>query len=529
MSLQVGYLGTLFTDDRTWFTNSQNLTFRVSNGVPNQLTESISPWVNNARAGWHALFAQEQWTLGRLTLQGALRFDRATSWFPQQQEGPSRFLPTAIVFPETKGVESYKDLSPRIGATYDVFGNGKTALKFNLGKYLEGVGTASNYANANPTNRLPISVGGAFSTGGVTRTWTDANGNFKPDCNLLNPLVQDLRSSGGDFCGQISNLKFGQNVLTNNFDPALLNGWGVRPSDWSLGLSIQQQILPRASVEVAYARRSFHGFTVNDNLLAQNSDYTSFSITTPQDSRLPGGGGQVISGLYDVSPALAGQISNLVTDSGKYGKTYQYFNGVDVSLNVRTAGGLTLQGGTSTGQNVADACDVRANLPELNLGLGAGLVGSTVSTTSPYCHVAYGVLTQLRGLGSYTIPKIDVQLSGVFQSKPGALLAANYAVPNAAVVPSLGRSLSGNATNVTVNLVAPGTRYGDRINQLDFRVAKLLRFGRTRTMIGADLYNALNSSAILSYNNTFVPGGTWLQPISVLTGRMIRISAELNF
>jgi len=183
----------------------------------------------------------------------------------------------------------------------------------------------------------------------------------------------------------------------------------------------------------------------------------------------------------------------------------------------------------STGQNVADACDVRAHLPELNTGIGAGLVGSTVSTTSPYCHVAYGMLTQVRGLGSYTVPKIDAQVSAIFQSKPGALLSANYAVPAATVAQSLGRLPSGNVTNVTVNLLEPGSMYGDRINQLDFRFAKLLRFGGTRTMVSLDLYNTLNSSAVLTYNNTFVPGGTWLQANSILTGRLARISAEFSW
>src|SRR5262249_28506462 len=158
-------------------------------------------------------------------------------------------------------------------------------------KYLEGVGTSSTYANVNPTNRLPITGGGAFSTGNITRTWTDANGNFVPDCDLLNANANDARAFGGDFCGQISNLRFGQNVLTNNFDPALLTGWGVRPSDWSLGVSIQQQLLPRASVEVAYARRSFTGFTVTDNTLTQKSDYTQYSVVAPLDPRLPDGGG----------------------------------------------------------------------------------------------------------------------------------------------------------------------------------------------------------------------------------------------
>ena len=95
-SLKIGYLQTLMTDDRTWMTNDQNLTYRVDNGVPNQLTESISPWVNNTRVAWNALYAQEQWTVDRLTLQGALRFDHAWSWFPAQQEGPSRFLPVPI-------------------------------------------------------------------------------------------------------------------------------------------------------------------------------------------------------------------------------------------------------------------------------------------------------------------------------------------------------------------------------------------------------------------------------------------------
>jgi hypothetical protein len=527
-SLKIGYQGTLLISDRVWSTNNQNLTYRLNNGVPNQLTESISPWTDLSHAAWHALFAQEQWTFRRLTLQGALRFDRASSWFPEQQEGPSRFLPVAVSFPETKGVDSYKDITPRLGVAYDVFGNGRTALKLNVGKYLEGVGVQLNYINTNPILRMPRSTG-QFGTAGVTRTWTDANGNFEPDCDLLNPLANDRRGSGGDFCGQISNLAFGQKVLSDNYDPALLAGWGVRSSDWSLGLSVQQQLLPRMSIEVAYQRRWFNGFTLNDNLLTKSSDYSAYSITAPRDSRLPDGGGYVISNLYDVSPALSGQISNLVTDSASYGDWYQYFSGVDVTLNVRTRGGLTFQGGTSTGQNVADACAVRASLPELNVGIGGGLVGSTVSSTSPYCHVAYGVLTQLRGLGAYTIPKIGLQVSGVFQSKPGALLSGNYAVPAAVVAQSLGRLPSGNVTSVTINLVEPGSMYGDRLNQLDFRAAKILRFGRSRTTVGVDLYNVLNSSAILTYNNVFVPNGPWLQPNSVLTGRLARISAQFDF
>jgi hypothetical protein len=172
---------------------------------------------------------------------------------------------------------------------------------------------------------------------------------------------------------------------------------------------------------------------------------------------------------------------------------------------------------------------VRANLPEVSVGIGAGLVGSTVSPTSPYCHVAYGWLTQLRGVGTYTVPKVDALISAVFQSKPGALLSANWAAPAGTVAQALGRAPSGNVTNVTINLITPGSLYGDRINELDLRFAKNFKFGSRRSMVAVDLYNALNANPILTYNNSFTPGGPWLQPNSILTGRLARFSAEFSW
>jgi len=97
------------------------------------------------------------------------------------------------------------------------------------------------------------------------------------------------------------------------------------------------------------------------------------------------------------------------------------------------------------------------------------------------------------------------------------------------IAQALGRAPGGNPANVTVNILEPGKMYGDRINQLDFRIAKILKFGRTRSMIGIDLYNALNSSAVLTYNNAFVPNGTWLQPQTILTARLLKFSGEITF
>jgi hypothetical protein len=533
-TFKAGYQHALMTDDRTWMTNNHALTYRVDNGIPNQLTQSISPWVNDARAGWDAVFVQEQWTRRRLTLQGAVRFDRARSWFPEQREGPSRFLPTPIVVPTTRGIDSYTDLTPRFGVAYDLSGTGTTAVKLSIGKYLEGVGVSGIYANTNSTLRMPQTTP-AFGPAGVTRAWTDSNRNFVPDCNLLSPDAQDLRANGGDLCGVLSNVRFGQNVLTNAYDASVLSGWGVRPSDSNLTVSLQQQIGQRSSVDVTYTRRSFRGFTVADNLSLQPSDLTPFSIVAPLDPRLPQGGGYLVEGLYDVTPGKAGQVNNLVTGSAAYGEWHQYFNGIDVTVAARVAGSFTFAGGTSTGQTVADNCEVRARLPELattttgTTAFGAGVIGSAVTPVSPYCHVAFGVLTQARGLFSYLVPALDVEMAATFQSKPGALLAANYSAPNSVVAQSLGRPLSGNASTVTVNLIAPGGLYGNRINQLDVRLAKVFRSGRFRTVVGVDIYNVLNSNAVLAYNNTFVPEGPWLQPLMILTPRLFKFTAALDW
>ena len=109
-----------------------------------------------------------------------------------------------------------------------------------------------------------------------------------------------------------------------------------------------------------------------------------------------------------------------------------------------------------------------------------------------------------------------------------------YSKPPSAVAQSLGRPLSNGAPLVTVNLIAPGVLYGDRVNEFDVRFAKILKFGRTRTNVGIDLYNLLNSAAVLSYNATFNTtvlsgAGSWLQPNSVLQPRFIKLSATIDF
>jgi len=143
-----------------------------------------------------------------------------------------------------------------------------------------------------------------------------------------------------------------------------------------------------------------------------------------------------------------------------------------------------------------------------------------------YCHQESPFLTQVKLLGSYTVPRIDAIVSGTFQSVPGPQILANYNAPNASVAAVLGRPLAGGATNITLQLVEPGTLYGERVNQVDLRFSKRFRFSRRSVNINADLYNALNSDTVLSVNNAFA---VWQRPTLNLNARYVTIGAQFDF
>jgi hypothetical protein len=189
---------------------------------------------------------------------------------------------------------------------------------------------------------------------------------------------------------------------------------------------------------------------------------------------------------------------------------------VDVNMSARIRNGLTVQGGTSTGRTSTNSCEIRAKLPETAL-------------LNPFCDTATPWLTQVKFLAAYTVPRIDVQVSGTVQNTPGPIANATFVASNALVQPSLGRPLSGGAANVTVNLIEPSSLYANRINQVDLRIGKVLRFGRAKAAINLDMFNALNSSSVLAVNSAF--GGTtpWQRPQSILQARLLKISTQFDF
>jgi hypothetical protein len=539
-NLKAGYQGSYLVSDFEYDTNISQLAYRFQNHVPNQFTYRLPAFQTADRTRVAALYVQDTWTRNRLTVQGALRFDQSSSFSPSEHNGTtltSAFNAAPITTVPTDGVSAYRDISPRFGIAYDVFGNGKTAVKFNYGRYLAPATNDTIYTQNNPANRI---VG--YNTTAVSRSWTDTNGNYVVDCNTLNPAAQTV--PGGDVCGAVTgnSLNFGRPGTSTRVNPALLNGWNIRPSDSQWGVNLQQELLPRVSLEVGYNRRSWSHFTVTDNTLVGPSDYDKWVINAPKDSRLPGGGGYPIT-MYTMTAAAAARgADNYVTFETDYGPArINYWQGVDVTVNARLRGNLTLQGGTTTGRAINDNC------------------ASIVNVDSPdprFCRQVDPIETTLRGFASYMVPKIGVQVSATLRSQPPILFQANnptvflgiqptvapvaaaiWNVPNTVVQSLLGRLPPGGlATGTTpVLLVDNATKFAadNRRTQVDMRFAKILRFSGQRLDVGLDLQNLLNTNYgtvfETQYDYVAQNGGTWLNPTTILGPRFARVNLTFSF
>ena len=527
-SMKVGaQLQTTFNAFPVAYYNNHRLHYNFANGVPTGFQMFANWGANNPfDMDTTALYAQDTWTMGRLTLQGGLRFERITSFYPESHFVQDVFLPVALTFPAQSAGVGPKDLNPRVGATYDVFGTGKTAFKFSLGRYPTADNAYGVYGLLQqPANRVATNT---------VRAWQDLNGNFRPDCNMLNMAPQSPATTGSiDVCGA-GNPNFGRAVVATTYDPAVLNGWNIREYSWDLSAGVQQEILPRVGLEVIYVRRSWGNHTVTDNRAYAASDFDRFSITAPAHASLPNGGNFIVDGLYELKADRPfGLLDNFVTFQKNFGNVSETYNGVDITVSARTLIGLAVQGGASIGRSAFDNCEVLQALPEARSTFGVRSPESFCDHQTPY-H------SNLKGLATYTVPRIDAQVAGTWSSRafvgtnfPGIAaqsLAATWVATNAQIAPGLGRPLSGNQAVALVNIVEPGSMYGDRVNQIDFRVGKLLRYGRTRTTVSYDLFNVFNESPVTTYNGTFAgPGTTWLQPTAILAGRVSKISVQLDW
>jgi hypothetical protein len=503
---------------------------------------SIQPYcptpAKNKVSSEGGFFVQDKWTIDRVTLSMGLRFDWFNSENPGYHLGPSLLTPNRNYDVPAFKTTAYKDWTPKIAAAYDLFGDGRTALKLNYGRYVLGQALVVGGLASQPGYNVQLTS---------SRTWVDNNRNFIPDCDLTNQLAQGPTLTGSqnqiDTCNAPvgANLNFYDDQLRPNLavqDDARY-GWGKRPYSWEVSVSAQHELNQGMSVYGGVFWRWFGNFLVTDNTTGTVADYTPFSVTSSLIPASPAsaGGESLPSAIntgtfFNINPGV--QVNNLQGLSKTMfpgSNVYDRWFGYDIGLNARLPQGIIFQGGLSTGHQTTDFCDVQDPAKAGNNALVEMLVTANQSLAS--CHMAQNWLPQVKFLGSYTIPKIDVQLGASFQSIPGVEYSAQYAAPNSDLARpvasgGLGRLPSGGVATgtTTVNLIQPGTLYGPRFNQIDARLGKVLRFGRTRSVVSLDVFNLLNSDTISNASALYI---TWLAPQAVVAPRLMKVSMTYDF
>jgi hypothetical protein len=509
--------------------NVEPITYNA--GVPVSVTLRLPSDRRDSIKADTGLYAQDRWTIKRATLNLGLRYD----WFIGETDPssiPASALSQAITFNNcpngqnsltagcTGVVENWKDIDPRVGISYDVFGNGKTAVKASVARYVNGeqIGTANA---SNPVTTVGLSD---------TRAWSDTDGNGSPfDANgnlELNELTKSANSAN-----------FGNLVpTTTTTDPATLNGFGKRPYNWEYSASVQHQLFPRIGVNGDWYRRSFGNQTFTEDPRLSPASYDTFCITAPSDPSLPGGGGYPVCGLADLKPSVVaglGPVANVTTFDSNFGGITNIFEGFDVSATARLKGGTFFNVGINAQKNIMNTCNLNL-LGPYSTTTSTGT--ETFADGSRACDQVFPYRPDVKVSGSHTFP-LGIVLSGTYQFSQGPNILANWAISNAIAIAGnngangLGRNLASNVTSKTVSIIEPGTQYATNLNQLDVRGSKRLAFGRSHIRIDADLYNVFNTNWPYTLNNTFTTAATsqWLRPTNVLQGRLFKIGGQFDF
>jgi hypothetical protein len=434
------------------------------------------------------LFAQDTWSINRLTLNLGARYDVFNASVPAQSAAAGNWI-QARNFPEIPNVPDWNDWSVRLAGAYDVFGTGKTAIKVNASKYI--AAAAAGFAQTfNPMN---------YST--QTRAWIDIDGNKS---------VLDAAGNiqFNEVIGGTSN--FGQ--ITNRPDPNLERGY-----NWEYSGSVQHEVIDRVSVNAGYYRRNFSNIEVLDHQNLAHSDWTTFGVTTPTDPRLPLSGQPIT--MYTLNPGAVGRATDNLRTFSTINSTI--YNGFDLSANMRRQK-LLLFGGVTTERRAVIDCDGNT---------------STTGNGSPrdnpnalrFCDSVPPFRTTFKMSFAYQMPW-EFQLSGTYMAIPGPSVSANYTV-TAAIA---GRAIIGSTaggTTIPVNLVESNTMFLDYQKNLNLRLARSFRVNRTRIQGFADIFNLLNAGTVVRVNETYAATGTnaWMTPTAIMEARYVRFGVQMSF
>ena len=313
-------------------------------------------------SAYDGLFAQDQWTRSRMTLNAGVRLDILNASIPAQSYPDTPFV-AARSFPAVNNAPNWKDINP---ADW------------------RGLRSVRQWHHRTEGQHRPIRPGGDHRVrrqrqpdrhlGEPGQSVVDRSERQRRARLRLQEPAAQLRVRQGQ------QPNFGGSGPATTYDPNLLDGWGQRPFDWEFQTGIQQQFRQGVSLNVTYTRHWWGNFLVNDDRNTSPSDYTPYCVTAPLDSRLPGGGGNQLCGFYDINPDKFGNVDNFVTYSKNYGEQSDIYNGVDVSVATRLPRGVLLQGGFNTGHEVWDNCGVVGSVDNTASALATDIARAGVNT-----------------------------------------------------------------------------------------------------------------------------------------------------
>jgi hypothetical protein len=441
------------------------------------------------------IYAQDSWKMGRLTVNPGLRFEHFKGSLPRQTAPAGRFV-GARDFEPVDNLPLFNNWLVRVGGAYDLFGDGRTALKASAGRYTQQ--SATDFQDL----YQPMVV--AFQE----IAWTDLNGNDIAEgalgCVYLTPGCE------------INTLQIPATFGTRRNrkpDPSL-----ARPYQMVYNVGVTRELRPALGVSANYYRRRYHDIPYTTDLTKPISGPSS--VYTPYQIPDPRGNGQSIA-IYNIDPTALRTIEELDRTSPN---NTAAFDSIDVGINMRLANGAFLQGGTATGRTRSSICDgPDPNSYTSNFPLVGVLTGGLRYCDQRQFDIPWR--THFKLSGAYPLP-YGLRVSAVFQSTAGDPLVYSYIVTAAAF-----RNLTGVAlgqSSVTVYpLNEPGSAYYDRVNQLDFTIAKSFKAGSWRITPDVSLFNMLNANPI--YSQVTAYGPALGNPLRILEARLVRFGVQARF
>jgi carboxypeptidase family protein/TonB-dependent receptor-like protein len=352
-----------------------DMTAQYRNGAPDSVIVYNTPIAPNEHQYNPALFVQDSWTLkNRFTINAGVRYDQFRGVIPASTAPGGTFV-GARSFSEIDSVPNWKTVVPRLAFAYDVFGDGKTALKWNVSKYELRASAGSTVVPFNP-----------MRLNSEARSWVDSNGDGIPQLNEIGPSRGTLTQGA-----------------TVALDPNLR-----RPNDWEYTVSFERQLANTLGLAVNYYYRTYRDLFATINQALAPANYIPVTITNPLT-------GQPFV-MYNQDPATANRVSNVQANSDQLSSNY---NGFEIAVDKRMSNRFMLFGGFTAGAQKR-CMNASTNPNDLINNCGYD------SFDSKY-------LANVSG--AYDLP-YGIKLSGHYQYVTGKPLATIYTVTRA-VVPNL--------------------------------------------------------------------------------------------